>query len=327
MKRRALITGICGQDGSYLSELLLAKGYDIYGLDRSYNARDIWRIRDIVEKITLLDADLGDADSIGRIIDDVRPDEVYNLAAQSNVQLSFDAPLDTTDINGLGVVRLIEAILHTGLSRCRIFQASSSAMFGKAKECPQNEKTGFATINPYAISKTYAHMMCRYYRETKGLFVACGILFNHESPRRGAEFVTRKIARAAARISLGLENRLKLGDLEARRDWGFAGDYVEAMWLMMQKDEPEDYVIGTGESHSVREFLDRAFGEVNLKWENYVVIDNALMRPGELNMSMADAAKAEKELGWKPRTGFDELVHVMVQAELERHGSDHAVDC
>ncbi len=319
--KRALITGITGQDGSYLAELLLAKGYEVHGIVRRTSSTASDRIEPFADRVTLHSGDLSDALSLSRIISRARPDEVYNLAAQSHVHASFAQPEYTADVTGSGVVRLLEAIrtLQDETDKTvRFYQASSSEMFGGLPgTAPQSEDTPFHPRSPYGCAKVYAHWATVNYRESYGLHASCGILFNHESPRRGEAFVTRKIARAVARIKAGMQDRLHLGNLDARRDWGFAGDYVRAMWLMLQQDSPGDYVIATGETHTVREFVELAFGRVGLDWRSFVSIDPALQRPAEVDILMGDATVARTALRWVPQVGFEELVAMMVDAELK----------
>lgn len=317
MSKRALITGITGQDGSYLAEFLLAKGYKVYGLVPRSATDPFENIQHILQRLEIITGDLADTSSLLRAIELSQPDEVYNLGSQSFVQASWDVPVLTGDITAIGVARLLEA-LRAQKSSARFYQASSSEMFGQAHEIPQRETTPFHPRSPYGVAKVYGHFITINYRESYGMFACSGILFNHESPRRGREFVTRKIAAAAARIKLGLESELRLGNLDAKRDWGFAGDYVEAMWLMLQHDEPRDFVIGTGENHSVREFAELAFSRVGLDWKDYVVQDQRFMRPAEVDILLADTSKAKTVLGWQPRRTFQELVAMMVDAELER---------
>jgi GDPmannose 4,6-dehydratase len=319
---KALITGITGQDGSYLAEFLLAKGYDVYGIIRRSSSFNTGRIDGIYQdphqadaRLHLVYGDLNDASSMNRILRTVQPDEIYNLGAQSHVRVSFDIPEYTAEITGLGTVRLLEAIRESGL-RPKFYQASSSEMFGKAQEIPQRETTPFYPRSPYGAAKVFAHWMTVNYREAYDLFACNGLLFNHESPRRGETFVTRKITKAAARIKLGLQRELFLGNLEARRDWGFAGDYVEAMWLMLQQERPDDYVIATGETHTVREFLDVAFGQVGLDWRPHVKIDPRYYRPTEVDLLIGDATKVKQRLGWTPKIGFRDLAIMMVEADL-----------
>jgi len=319
----ALITGITGQDGSYLAEFLLAKGYDVHGIIRRSSSFNTARIDGIYQdphiadaKLHLVYGDLNDASSLNKVLRTVRPDEIYNLGAQSHVRVSFDVPEYTAEITGLGTVRLLEAIRESGL-RPKFYQASSSEMFGKVQEVPQRETTPFYPRSPYGAAKVYAHWITVNYREAYGLFACNGILFNHESPRRGETFVTRKITRAAARIKLGLQQDLFLGNLEAKRDWGYAGDYVEAMWLMLQQEQPEDYVVATGETHTVREFLDVAFGHLGLDWRRHVKIDPRYYRPTEVDLLIGDPTKAQRQLGWKPTVDFHRLAVMMVEADLE----------
>jgi GDPmannose 4,6-dehydratase len=320
--KRALITGITGQDGSYLAELLLSKGYEVHGIKRRSSSFNTGRIDAVyadwhqkTAQMFLHFADLSDSSSLIKLLGDIRPDEVYNLAAQSHVRVSFDIPEYTCDITALGALRLLEIIRLLGL-KTRFYQASSSEMFGSALP-PQGEMTRFHPRSPYACAKLFAHSVTVNYREAYGMFACSGILFNHESPRRGETFVTRKIAQAAARIKMGLQSRLYLGNMEARRDWGYAPEYVNAMWLMLQQERPEDFVIGTGESHSVKDFLDLAFACVDLDWHNHVEIDPLYYRPSEVDDLVAETTKARKQLQWHHRVDFRELVSVMVQAELE----------
>ncbi len=320
--KKALITGVTGQDGSYLAELLLAKGYEVFGVRRRSSSFNSSRIDHIFQdahvenpRLHMLYGDLNDASSLNKILRTVEPDEIYNLGAQSHVRVSFDVPEYTAEVTGVGAVRLLEAIRESGLSP-RFYQASSSEMFGNACELPQRETTPFAPRSPYAAAKVFAHWMTVNYREAYGLFACNGILFNHESPRRGETFVTRKITRAAARIKLGLQSELWLGNLEARRDWGFAGDYVEAMWLMLQQEKADDFVIATGETHSVREVLDIAFGHVGLDWRPYVKIDPRYYRPTEVDVLLGDAAKARRTLGWAPKVSFAGLIRMMTESDL-----------
>jgi GDPmannose 4,6-dehydratase len=313
--KRALITGITGQDGSYLAELLLEQGYEVVGMVRRTSTLNFQRIEHIQDRLTLLSGDLTDQISMLRLLDEVRPHEVYNLAAQSFVPISWQQPVLTGDVSGLGVTRLLDAVRQVDPA-IRFYQASSSEMFGKVQEVPQRETTPFYPRSPYGVAKVYGHWITVNYRESYGLYACSGICFNHESPRRGHEFVTRKIARAAARISRGLESELRLGNLEARRDWGYAPDYVRAMWLMLQQEEPGDYVLATGKTHSVAEFAEAAFAEVDLDWREYVVQDARLVRPAEVDLLVGDAGKAARELGWQAATPFAELVRVMVAAEV-----------
>jgi len=321
--KKALITGITGQDGSYLTELLLDKGYEVHGIVRrssSFNTDRIEHLyRDPHERGTRLFlhyGDLGDASSLNRIIEKVAPDEVYNLGAQSHVRVSFDVPEYTSDVTGLGTVRLLEAIREVGLQP-RFYQASSSELYGKVVETPQRETTPFHPRSPYAAAKAYAFYITQNYREAYGLFACNGILFNHESPRRGETFVTRKITRALGRMKYGLQDKLYLGNLDAKRDWGFAGDYVEAMWRMLQAERPDDYVVATNETHSVREFLDIAARHLGVDLEGRVEVDPRYFRPAEVDLLLGDATKARRELGWSPRVGFEELVRMMADADAE----------
>jgi GDPmannose 4,6-dehydratase len=317
MARRAVITGITGQDGSYLAELLLEKGYEVVGAVRRSSAPNLWRLEHLVDRIDLRPADLLDQLSLIRLIADVRPHEFYNLAAMSFVPASWDQPLLTGEFNSLGVTRVLEAIRHVDPS-IRLYQASSSEMFGKVREVPQNELTPFHPRSPYGVSKVFGHYITVNYRESYGLFACSGILFNHESPRRGLEFVTRKVSDGAARIKLGLADSLALGNLDAHRDWGFAGDYVRAMWLMLQRDQPDDFVIASGVSHSVRDLVEIAFGHAGLDWRAHVRLDPRLLRPAEVDHLVGDATKARDLLAWKPSVAFEALVRMMVDADLER---------
>ncbi len=315
--RTALITGITGQDGSYLGELLLAKGYRVVGMVRRSSSENFDRIAHLVDRIELKQADLLDQLSLVHVLQDVAPDEVYNLAAQSFIPTSFNQPLLTAEFTALGVTRLLEAIrlVNSGI---RFYQASSSEMFGRVRATPQNELTPFHPRSPYGVAKLYAHWITVNYRESYGLFACSGILFNHESPRRGREFVTRKIAEGAARIALGQAKYLELGNVDSKRDWGYAPEYVEAMWRMLQQSEPDDYVVGMGEHHSPRDFCELAFARVGLDYREYVRTNPDLYRPAEVDTLLADASKARQALGWKPQTSFRELVELMVDAELER---------
>lgn len=317
MKHKALITGITGQDGAYLARFLLDKGYEVHGMVRRSSSENFERITDLAGRITLHQADLLDQLSIVNLLNDIRPREVYNLAAQSFVPTSWLQPLLTGEFTALGVTRVLEAIrlVDRGI---RFYQASSSEMFGQVQEEPQTERTSFWPRSPYGVSKVYGHWITVNYRESFGMFCCSGILFNHESPLRGKEFVTRKVTDAAARIKLGRQQKLRLGNLDAMRDWGFAGDYVEAMWLMLQQDEPDDYVIATGEKHTVRELVEIAFARAGIDPAEHVEIDAGLLRPAEVNHLRGDAAKARAKLGWRPRVGFRELVEMMVDADLER---------
>jgi GDPmannose 4,6-dehydratase len=316
----ALITGITGQDGSYLAEHLLAQGYEVWGLVRGQNNPRAATVQRIAPELRLIEGDLHDQSSLIAALEATRPDEVYNLGAISFVALSFKQAINTGEITGLGVTRLLDAIRLVN-PRIRFYQASSSEMFGKVRETPQNELTPFHPRSPYGVAKTYGHHITVNYRESYGMFAVSGILFNHESPRRGVEFVTRKITDGVARIKLGLRSELRLGNLDSKRDWGFAGDYVRAMHLMLQRPDPDDYVIATGETHSVREFLGTAFGCVGLRWEEHVVVDERFLRPAEVDLLVGDAAKARRELGWKPTISFAELVSMMVEADLTRLSS------
>ncbi|GAB4494935.1 MAG: GDP-mannose 4,6-dehydratase [Anaerolineales bacterium] len=313
----ALITGVTGQDGSYLAELLLEKGYEVYGMVRRSSTVTFERISHIQDDITIIQGDLHDQSSLVDIMERYRPDEVYNLAAQSFVPTSWNQPVLTGEVTALGVTRILEAIRMVN-PKARFYQASSSEMFGKVLEVPQTENTPHYPRSPYGVAKVYGHWITVNYRESYNLFAVSGILFNHESPRRGLEFVTRKITYNVARIKLGLTNELRLGNLDARRDWGFAGDYVRMMWLMLQQDEPEDYVIGTGETHSVREFCEIAFGSVGLDYRDYVVQDPRFYRPAEVDLLISDPTKAKQKLGWTPTVSFDGLVKMMVNADLKR---------
>jgi GDPmannose 4,6-dehydratase len=318
---KALITGITGQDGSYLAEFLISKGYQVHGLKRRASSFNTDRVDHLYEdlhasgaRLFLHYADLNDASSLMAALQEIRPDEVYNLGAQSHVRVSFDIPEYTADVVAMGTVRLLEAIRRSGLN-CRFYQASSSEMFGSTPP-PQSEATRFHPRSPYACGKVFAHQITINYRESYKLHACCGILFNHESPRRGETFVTRKITRGVAQIKLGLQDKLYLGNLDARRDWGFAGDYVEAMWAMLQQDRPDDYVIGTGESHSVRDFVEAAFAHAGLDWNEYVRIDERYFRPAEVDDLRADCTRARQVLGWQARTGFQALVQMMVDADI-----------
>jgi GDPmannose 4,6-dehydratase len=316
-KRRALITGITGQDGSYLAELLLDEGYEVFGMVRRASTENFDRLTHLIDKVTLVQGDLLDQFSLVSVLETARPSEVYNLAAQSFVPTSWRQPVLTAEFTAVGVTRMLEAIRQVDPS-IRFYQASSSEMFGKVLEIPQTEETPFYPRSPYGVAKVYGHFITVNYRESYDLFATSGILFNHESPRRGLEFVTRKISDGVARIKLGLADELRLGDLEPKRDWGYAGDYVRAMWLMLQQDEPKDYVIATGEQHSVREFVELAFGHAGLDWEASVVRDETLVRPAEVFDLVGDASRARRELGWEPRVSFRELVELMVDADLDR---------
>lgn len=316
---KALITGITGQDGSYLAEFLLEQGYQVYGLTRRTSTVNNERIAHIEDRITLIQGDLLDQSSLVEAVDNVEPEEVYNLAAQSFVKTSWNQPVLTGEYTGLGVTRMLEAI-RTVNPKIKFYQASSSEMFGKVTETPQKETTRFHPRSPYGVAKAYGHYITVNYRESYDIFACSGILFNHESPRRGLEFVTRKITHAVARIKLGKQEKLELGNLEPKRDWGFAGDYVEAMWLMLQQEKPDDFVIASGENHSVREFVELAFKAVGIKdYEKYLISNvNSYMRPAEVDYLIGDASKAKKILGWQPKTSFKELVELMVEADLKR---------
>jgi GDPmannose 4,6-dehydratase len=317
MTKRAVITGITGQDGSYLADLLVEKGYEVVGIVRRSSAPNLWRLEHLLDRIELRPADLLDQLSLIRLIEDVRPHELYNLAAMSFVPASWDQPLLTGEFNSLGVTRVLEAIRQVDPS-IRLYQASSSEMFGKVREVPQNELTPFHPRSPYGVSKVYGHYITVNYRESYGLFACSGILFNHESPRRGHEFVTRKVTDGVARIKLGLADSLTLGNLDACRDWGFAGDYVRAMWLMLQQERPDDYVVASGVAHSVRDLVEAAFGHAGLDWQKYVKTDPKLFRPAEVDHLIGDAAKARTTLGWQPTVDFKGLVAMMTDADLAR---------
>lgn len=313
---KALITGITGQDGSYLAEFLLKQGYDVVGMVRRTSTVNFHRIAHIQDQIELVPGDLGDQISLIRLLEEYKPDEVYNLAAQSFVQTSWSQPVFTGDVTALGVTRVLDAI-RTFDKRIRFYQASSSEMFGKVVEVPQRETTPFYPRSPYGVAKVYGHWITVNYRESYGLHATSGILFNHESPRRGLEFVTRKITHHVAQIKLGLTGELRLGNLDSQRDWGFAGDYVRAMWLMLQQDQPDDYVVATADTHSVEEFLNEAFGYVDLDWHDFVIQDPKFMRPAEVDLLVGDPSKAGKKLGWEPSVSFQELVRMMVDADLK----------
>jgi len=317
MAKRAVITGITGQDGSYLAELLLEKGYEVTGVVRRLSASNSWRIEHLLDRITLRPADLLDQLSLVRVIQDVRPQEFYNLAAMSFVPASWDQPMLTGEYNAQGVTRVLEAIRQVDTS-IKLYQASSSEMYGRVREVPQTELTPFYPRSPYGVSKVFGHYITVNYRESYGIFAVSGILFNHESPRRGIEFVTRKVTDGVARIKLGLADHLGLGNLDACRDWGFAGDYVRAMWLMLQQEKADDYVIATGVSHSVQQLVEAAFGYVGLDWKKYVRVDPAFLRPAEVDHLIGDPSKARRVLGWEPQVGFEELVAMMVDADLAR---------
>lgn len=317
MTKTALITGITGQDGSYLAEFLLEQGYRVHGIVRRSSSPNLERIEHLVDRIELHRGDLLDTCSLVRVLEAVQPTEVYNLAAQSFVHSSWSEPEYTAEVTALGVVRLLDAVRCVNPS-IRFYQAGSSEMFGKVRETPQRETTPFHPRSPYGVAKVYGHYITMNYRESYGMFACSGILFNHESPRRGLEFVTRKITHAVAQIKCGVADELRLGNLDAKRDWGFAGDYVQAMWLMLQQSEPDDYVIGTGETHSVREFLRLAFEHVDLNWEDYVVVDPEFYRPAEVELLLADPSVAKKKLGWQPKVKFGDLVRLMVDEDLRR---------
>ena len=321
--KKALITGITGQDGSYLAELLLNKGYDVYGIIRRASTFNTGRLEHLYQdphnkdvKIKLVYGDLDDGSALNRILEQIHPDEIYNLGAQSHVRVSFDIPEYTANIVALGALRILDAIKETQI-KARFYQASSSEMFGKVQEIPQTELTPLHPRSPYAVAKVFAYWITVNYREAYNMFACNGILFNHESPRRGETFVTKKITKALARIKYGLQDKLYMGNLDAKRDWGFAGDYVEAMWLMLQQDNPDDYVIATGETHSVKEFLQEAFGYAGLEWEKYVAIDSNYFRPTEVDLLLGDPSKAKKQLNWQPKVTFKELVKMMVDHDME----------
>lgn len=323
MTKKALITGITGQDGSYLTELLLSKDYEVYGIMRRSSSFNTGRIDHIYQdphahgrRLHLVYGDLNDASSLNKILRDVQPDEIYNLGAQSHVRVSFDIPEYTAEVGAMGTLRLLEAIRETGLKDTRFYQASSSELYGKVQEVPQTERTPFYPRSPYAVAKLYSYWITVNYRESYGLYACNGILFNHESPRRGETFVTRKVTRAAASIKLGLQDKLYLGNLDAKRDWGYAPEYVEAMWRMLQQDEPEDYVIATGETHTVRELCETAFGHLGLDYQRHVEIDPRYFRPAEVDLLIGDPSKARQKLGWQPQVTFKELVRMMTEADL-----------
>ncbi len=323
MAKKALITGITGQDGSYLAELLLAKGYEVHGLIRRASTFNTGRLEGIYSdphsgrtRLFLHYGDLSDASGLSRLLGEARPDEIYNLAAQSHVRVSFDAPEYTTDITATGTIRLLEAMRQSG-SKARFYQASSSEMYGKVREIPQTEATPFYPRSPYGCAKVYAYWVTVNYRESYGLHASNGILFNHESPRRGETFVTRKITRAVAHIQAGFQDKLYLGNLDAKRDWGYAKEFVEAMWLMLQQDQPDDYVVATGQTHSIREFLDLAFGHLGMDWKKHVEIDSRYYRPAEVDLLIGDYGKARQKLGWTPQTTFEDLVRLMVDADVK----------
>jgi GDPmannose 4,6-dehydratase len=319
LARKALITGITGQDGSYLAELLLEKGYEVHGLVRRSSSFNTWRIDHVRDRLALHYGDLVDQNSLMRTLETIEPDEVYNLAAQSHVKVSFEMPEYTTDVTALGVLRLLDAVRELGLS-CRVYQAGSSEMFGLVQETPQTERTPFHPRSPYGVAKVFGHWMAVNYREGYGLHVSNGILFNHESERRGENFVTRKITMGVAAIKHGRARELRLGNLDAKRDWGYAKDYVEAMWLMLQQAKPDDYVVATGETHSVRDFLEEAFGFVGLDWKDFVKVDPKYYRPAEVDVLLGDPTKALTVLGWSRRVSFRDLVRLMVEADLAGGG-------
>jgi len=315
MSKTALITGITGQDGSYLAELLLEQGYEVHGMIRRSSVDNLERIAHVTDQIALHDADLLDQYSLIKLIDSVQPDEIYNLASQSFVPTSWIEPILTAEFTGLGVTRVLDAIRIVNPS-IKFYQASSSEMFGRVQETPQRETTPFWPRSPYAVAKVYGHWITVNYRESYDLYACSGILFNHESPRRGTEFVTRKISRTVAQVKLGLADELRLGNLKSKRDWGYAGDYVRAMWMMLQQEEPDDFVVGTGHTHTVESFVDAAFRHVKLDWHDYVVIDPKFYRPAEVDLLIADPTKAKQKLDWEPSVSFDELVSMMVEADL-----------
>ena len=319
--KKALITGITGQDGSYLAEFLLNKGYEVFGLVRRTSILNFERIKHIQNRIELISGDLLDQNSLINAIKESNPDEIYNLASQSFVPASWKQPVFTGEATALGVARMLEAIRAVD-PKIKFYQASSSEMFGKVREVPQTEKTQFYPRSPYGVAKLYGHWITVNYRESYNMFCCSGILFNHTSPKRGLEFVTRKVTKTVAKIKLGLSNELRLGNLDAKRDWGFAGDYVKAMWLMLQRDEPDDYVISTGLTHSVKDLLQVAFDYVNLNWKDYVIVDPKFVRPAEVELLRGDSTKALKKLGWTPETSFEELIKMMIDADLERIEND-----
>jgi len=321
MPKKAFITGVTGQDGSYLAELLLDKGYEVYGMVRRTSTVRYERIKHIQGQIHIIQGDLQDQTSLSRAIAEIQPDEIYNLAAQSFVPTSWNQPVFTGEATALGVTRMLESV-HTVKPDARFYQASSSEMFGKVQEVPQRESTPFYPRSPYGVAKVYGHWITVNYRESYNMFAVSGILFNHESPRRGLEFVTRKVSYHAAKIKLGLAHELRIGNLDAQRDWGFAGDYVEAMWLMLQQDTPDDYVIATGKTHSVERLLEVAFSCVDLNWRDYVVQDERFMRPAEVDLLIGDPSHAKAKLGWQPRVSFEQLIQMMVEADLDRLKND-----
>jgi GDPmannose 4,6-dehydratase len=317
--RKAFITGITGQDGSYLAELLLEKGYEVHGLVRRSSSFNTWRIDDVRDRLVLHYGDLVDQNSLMRTLELVGPDEIYNLAAQSHVKVSFEMPEYTASVTALGVLRVLDAVRELDLP-ARVYQAGSSEMYGLVQETPQTEKTAFHPRSPYGVAKVFGHWITVNYREGYGMHASNGILFNHESPRRGENFVTRKITMSVAAIKSGREKELRLGNLDAKRDWGFARDYVEAMWLMLQQERPDDYVVATGETHSVREFLEEAFSHVGLRWQDHVKVDPKYFRPAEVDVLLGDPTRARTKLGWAPRVSFKELVRLMVEADMEGGG-------
>ncbi len=324
-KKKAFITGITGQDGSYLAEILLEKGYEVYGMVRRSSSFNTARIDHVFGDVELVFGDLTDASSLNQLVRTIRPDEVYNLGAQSHVRVSFDIPEYTADVDAMGTLRLLDAIREEGVA-CRFYQASSSEMFGKVREVPQNEETPFHPRSPYGVGKVFSYWITRNYREAYGMYAVNGILFNHESPRRGPTFVTRKVTRAVGAILRGEQNELYLGNLEAKRDWGFAKDYMDGAWRMLQADEPEDFVLATGETHSIRELLDEAFGYAGLDWSDYVKIDERYFRPSEVDVLIGDYSKARERLGWEPTVKFQELIRMMVDHDRERrHTEEHYV--
>ncbi len=322
MKKRALITGITGQDGSYLAEFLLKQNYDVFGLVRRSSTVNYERIHHIQDQITLISGDILDQTSMTRALSEIRPQEVYNLAAQSFVQTSWTQPVFTSDVTALGVTRILDAIRQIDPT-IRFYQASSSEMFGKVQEVPQKETTPFYPRSPYGVAKVYGHWITVNYRESYQMHATSGILFNHESPRRGLEFAPRKVSYNVAKIKLGLAKEIRMGNLDAQRDWGFAGDYVQAMWLMLQQDTPEDYVVATGQTHSVEKLLTIAFGSVGLDWKQYVVQDERYMRPAEVDLLVGDPSKAGKKLGWEPQVTFEQLVQMMVESDLQLLKAEH----
>ncbi len=320
-KRVALITGITGQDGSYLADFLVGKGYHVVGMVRRTSSDNLSRLKDLRQDIDIRAGDLLDQYSLTKLIQDIRPQEIYNLAAQSFVPTSWEQPVLTAEFTGIGVTRILEAVRHVDKG-IKFYQASSSEMFGKVQEVPQSENTPFYPRSPYGVAKAYGHFITVNYRESFDIFAVSGILFNHESPKRGLEFVTRKISDGVARIKLGLATELRLGNLDAKRDWGFAGDYVRAMWMMLQQDKPRDFVVATGETHSVREFVQIAFEHVGLDWQKHVVVDPKFFRPAEVDLLIGDATQAKQVLGWQPEVSFPQLVKMMVDADMKRHSAE-----